>query len=120
MIYDRSDVVILPFPFITTGGVQQKARPALVISDRFINRRYDDVILLGITSQRIDNIIQTEYLIKEGTVEFIQSGLAKTSVIRCEYVMTVPIEIIARKLGKLPKETMNKIDLILKLSLGLQ
>jgi hypothetical protein len=22
MIYDRGDIVILPFPFITTGGVQ--------------------------------------------------------------------------------------------------
>ncbi len=104
MIYDRGDVVILPFPFITTGGVQQKARPALVISDRHINRRFDDVILLGITSQRIDNINQTEFLIKEGTDEFIQ----------------FPKEIIARKLGKLPEDTMNKIDPILKLSLGLQ
>ncbi len=120
MIYDRGDVVILPFPFITTGEVQQKARPALVISDHLINRRFDDVILLGITSQRIDNINQTEFLIKEGTDEFIQSGLAKTSVVRCEYVMTVPKEIIARKLGKLPEDTMNKIDPILKLSLGLQ
>jgi hypothetical protein len=62
MIYDRGDVVILPFPFITTGGY---------------------------------NINQTEFLIKEGTDEFIQSGLAKTSVVRCEYVMTVPKEIIA-------------------------
>lgn len=52
MIYDRGDVVILPFPFITTGGVQQKARPALVVSDHHINRRFDDVILIGITSQR--------------------------------------------------------------------
>jgi len=120
MIYDRGDVVILPFPFITTGGVQQKARPALVVSDHHINRRFDDVILLGITSQRIDNIKQTEFLIKEGTDEFIQSGLAKTSVVRCEYVMTVPKEIIARKLGKLPKDKMNKIYQILKLSLGLQ
>ena len=81
---------------------------------------FANVILLGITSQRIDNINQTEFLIKEGTDEFIQSGLAKTSVLRCEYVMTVPKEIISRKLGKLSDETMNKIDPILKLSLGLQ
>jgi len=33
--------------------------------------------------------------------------------------MTVPKEIIARKLGELSEETMNKIDPILKLSLGL-
>ena len=53
MIYDRGDVVILPFPFITADGVQQKARPALIVSDHSIERRFDDVILAGITSQRI-------------------------------------------------------------------
>ena len=83
-------------------------------------RRFDDVILAGITSQRIDDIKQTEYIIKEGTDEFIRSGLAKTSVVRCEYLMTVPDGIISRKLGKLSSKEMHKIDKILKLSLGLQ
>ncbi len=65
MSYDRGDVVLLPFPFITTDGVQQKARPALVISNHSIKRRFDDVILAGITSQRIDDINQTEFLIAQ-------------------------------------------------------
>lgn len=120
MTYDRGDVVILPFPFITNDGVQQKARPALVISNNLIKRRFNDLILAGITSQRIEEINQTEFLIEEGTEEFIHSGLARTSVVRCEYVMTVPQEIIARKLGKLSHKEMNKIDKILKLSLGLK
>ncbi len=120
MIYDRGDVVILPFPFITTDGVQQKARPALIVSDHSIERRFDDIILAGITSRRIDDIKQTEFIIKEGTDEFMRSGLAKTSVVRCEYLMTIPEGIIARKLGKLSDKEMHKIDKILKLSLGLR
>jgi mRNA-degrading endonuclease toxin of MazEF toxin-antitoxin module len=119
MIYDRGDVVILPFPFITTDGVQQKARPALVVSDHSIERRFEDVILAGITSRRIYAIKQTEFIVQEGTDEFIRSGLAKTSVVRCEYLMTVPEGIISRKLGKLSGQGMNKIDKILKMSLGL-
>ncbi|MBU4220495.1 MAG: type II toxin-antitoxin system PemK/MazF family toxin [Euryarchaeota archaeon] len=118
MIYDRGDVVILPFPFITPDGVQQKARPALIVSDHSIERRFDDVILAGITSQRTDDIKQTEFIIKEGTDEFIRSGLAKTSVVRCEYLMTVPEGIIARKLGKLSDKEMHRIDKVLKMSLG--
>jgi len=82
MIYDRGDVVILPFPFITTDGVQQKARPALIVSDHSIERRFDDVILAGITSQRIDDIKQTEFIVEEGTDEFIRSGLAKSGKMR--------------------------------------
>lgn len=119
MNYERGDVVILPFPFITSNGVQQKARPALIISNHSIERKFDDVILVGITSQKTDKIIHTEFLIEEGTAEFTQSGLAKTSVVKCEYIMTIPKEIIVRKLGNLPVETMSKIDQILKLSLGL-
>lgn len=65
MIYDRGDVVILPFPFITTYGVQQKARPALVVSDHSIERRFEDVILAGITSRSIYAIKQTEFIVQD-------------------------------------------------------
>lgn len=119
MNYKRRDIVILPFPFVTSKGTQQKARPALIVSDHSINRRFDDVILVGITSQRIDDIYETEFLIEEGTLEFEKSGLVKTSVVRCEYIMTIPAEIVARKLGEITKEVMNKIDERLKYSLGL-
>jgi len=120
MNYERGEVVTVPFPFVTISGTQQKARPALIISDHSIPRRFDDVILLGITSKRIDDIQATEYLIEDGTSEFIASGLVKSSVVRCEYVMTVPRQLIARKLGRLPKTIMDDIDKILKKSLGLK
>ena len=48
----------------------------------------------------------------------MNSGLAKTSVVRCEYIMTVPRRLVARRLGRLPEETMREIDKRLKLSLG--
>jgi mRNA interferase MazF len=119
MNYERGDVVIVPFPFVTTSGVQQKARPTLVISDHLIQRRFDDLILVGVTSKRNDDIEETEYLIQEGTEAFTESGLAKTSVVRCEYIMTLPRELVARKLGHLPKTITGEIDKILKRSLGL-
>jgi mRNA interferase MazF len=119
MNYERGDVVIVPFPFVTTFGVQQKARPALAISDHSIPRRFDDIILVGITSKRIDSIEATEYLIQDGTPEFVASGHAKSSVVRCEYVMTIPQQLVARKLGRLPITTVADIDKILKRSLGL-
>jgi mRNA interferase MazF len=119
MNYKRGDVVILPFPFITTGGAQQKARPALIISNHSIRRRFDDLILVGITSQRIDNVFETEFLITEQTKCFSNSGLKKTSVVRCEYLMTVPKSLAVRKLGELPDNVMTVIDKKIKKSLGL-
>lgn len=120
MNYSRNDVVILPFPFVTLTGTKQKARPALVISDHSIKRRFDDVILLGITSQRITDIKETEFLIEDSLPGFKVTGLAKTSVVRCEYIMTIPKEIISRKLGNISDTLMIEIDKRLKLSIGLK
>jgi mRNA interferase MazF len=100
--------------------VKQKARPALIISNHSIKRRFEDVILVAITSQRISKTTLTEISIKEKTDTFTRSGLGKTSVVRCEFIMTVPKELIARKLGNLPKEMLDKVDRVLKLSIGLQ
>ena len=120
MNYDRGDVVVVPFPFVTSEGASQKARPALIISDYTIDRRFDDLIMIGITSRIVENLKETEYRIVEGTEAFKHSGLAKTSAVRCEYIMTVPRRLVARRLGRLPEETMREIDKRLKLSLGIK
>lgn len=119
MNYDRDDVVIIPFPFVTSEGASQKARPVLIISDHSIDRRFWDLIMAGITSRIVEDLKETEYMIVEGTKDFESSGLAKTSVVRCEYIMTVPERLVARKLGSLHGETMSEIDKKLKLSLGI-
>jgi len=120
MSYNSGDIVIVPFPFVTIAGMEQKARPALIISNHNIERRFDDLILVAITSQNTDNIIGTEYLIEENTEAFNQSGLMKKSVVRCEYIMTVPQNIIVRKIGHLPVDVIYKINDIIMLSLGLK
>lgn len=119
MSYKRGDIVILPFPFVTAVGTQQKARPALVISDHSIQRRFDDLILAGITSKRIDNLMDTEFLIDEQAAYFEQSGLKKSSVVRCEYLMTIPNILVSRKLGELPPNIMKLIDEKIRKSVGL-
>jgi mRNA interferase MazF len=118
--YNRGDVVIVPFPFVTSEGALQKARPALIISDHSIDRRFEDLIMVGITSRIVEDLKETEYMIAEGTEAFKYSGLTKTSVVRCEYIMTVPRRLVARRLGHLPDETMKEVDKRLKLSLGIK
>ena len=118
--YNRGDVVIVPFPFVTSEGALQKARPAPIISDHSIDRRFEDLIMVGITSRTVKNLKEIEYRIVSGTEDFKYSGLIKTSVVRCDYIMTVPRGIVARRLGHLPDKTMKKIDKKLKLSLGME
>lgn len=91
----------------------------MIISNHSIDRRFDDLIMIGITSRIVEDLKETEYKIVKGTEAFKHSGLAKTSVVRCEYIMTVPRRLVARRLGRLPDETMKEIDKRLKLSLGI-
>lgn len=52
MKYRKGDIVVVKFPFILKEyGEKQKGRPALVISDDNVVKRYHDVILAAITSQ---------------------------------------------------------------------
>jgi mRNA-degrading endonuclease toxin of MazEF toxin-antitoxin module len=46
MSYKNGDIVVVRFPFALRSGSEiQKGRPALVISDDKVKRRYNDVIL---------------------------------------------------------------------------
>lgn len=116
--FNRGDVVLVPFPFIAISSVKRKLRPALVISDYSKRRRYSDVILLPITSQIHKSVFPTEVLIEARASYFIETGLAKTSMVRCEIIMTLPESLIIRKIGVF-KELMKFVDYALKTSIGL-
>lgn len=118
--YKRGEIILMPFPFIIEGDRKQKLRPALVISDDSINRRFSDVILLAVTSKIPNEIFRTEYLIKDFDSFFQQTGLKKSSVIRGEFIMTVPESLIIRKIGNLSEAIMEKIDGLVKISLGVK
>ncbi len=117
MNYSRGDIVIVPFPFITSGKQKiQKARPALVISEMTVDRRYNDLILAGITSRVPNNLKETEMLLGATPV----NGLVKKSTLRLEFVMTIPAEIVSRKVGQLTPQEMKEVDLKIAKSLGLR
>jgi mRNA-degrading endonuclease toxin of MazEF toxin-antitoxin module len=118
--YKRGDVVLVPFPFVISGGMKQKLRPALVVSDHSIDRRFSDLILLAITSQVPDKVLKTEYKVDSSAVYFGHTGLKKTSIIRGELIMTLPQSLVVRRIGELPLGIMAEVDKLLKTSLGLK
>jgi len=116
MNYNRGDIVVVPFPFVLSGGQKiQKARPALIISDMTLDRRYNDLILASITSQVPDDLKETEIIVEPTPV----NGLLKKSSLRLEFLMTVPSELISRKIGQLKPQEIKDVDLKIARSLGL-
>jgi len=120
-IYQRGDVVLIDYPFLTAAGTQQKLRPALVVSDHTVSRRFpDDLMLAAITSQHLTNLTANELEIHASHPDFGGTGLRATSIVRLDFVMTVPASLVSRKIGKLPDTLMGKVDTCLKRSLGLK
>lgn len=107
MKYKKGDIVVVKFPFILKEhGEKQKGRPALVISDDNVIKRYQDVVLAAITSQIPPAIKELEIILEP----IKTCGLIKRSLLRLDFVMTVPEELIARKIGEIPKDLIVEID----------
>ncbi len=100
MSYKKGDIVVVKFPFILKESAERhKGRPALVIFNDKVERRYKDVILAAITSQVPEKIMELELFLEP----IKSTGLAKRSLLRLDFVMTIPKELISRKIGVLPK-----------------
>ena len=111
MSYKKGDIVVVKFPFILKEeGEVKKGRPALVISDEKVSKRYKDATLAAITSYIPADIMEME-IILESTKK---TGLVKKSLLRLDFIMTVPEEVISRKIGRLPENLMIEVGRRLK------
>ena len=116
MNYKKGDIVVVRFPFVLRNGSEvQKGRPALIISDEKVKRRYSDVILAAITSQIPDDVMELELVIEpaKGT------GLLKKSLVRLDFIMTIPENLISRKIGRLSEDKVKQVESRIDRSLGI-
>lgn len=111
MKYSKGDIVVVKFPFLIREKEIQKGRPALIISNAAIKRRYDDYTLAAITSQIPSNIMELEIRLEPDK----SNGLVKESLLRLDFIMTIPTELISRKIGSLSQKIMDEVDKKLKL-----
>lgn len=115
MNYKKGDIVVVKFPFIRKEkGETQKGRPALVISDEKIERRYKDIILAAITSHVPMDTMELEIILEPET-----TGLVKRSLLRLDFLMTIPEELISRKIGRLPENQTIEVERKLKKLFGI-
>src|SRR5262245_55503703 len=97
----------------TKGREQAGQRPALVLSvDPFNASAAELVSLLPITSK--PRTVRTRIEIKPP-----EGGLSLVSYVICEQVRTVSTQRLAKPLGAVSRATMNAIEPIVKMLLGL-
>lgn len=114
----RGDVVILDFP--QGPGQPPKRRPAVVVQSDHNNTRLTSSIFAMFTSNvRLAATEGTQVLVDVATPEGQQSGLSRTSAVKCENLYTLPQAIIQRTIGRLPDPLMRQVDDALTVSLNL-
>jgi len=117
MPLSRGEIILVQFPY--SSGAGSKLRPAVVVQPDFNNRRLTNVILAPITTtiQRAGE--STQYLVDAGSSAGKAAGLRHTSVVTCENLTTVAQSLVRRRLGRLPPDAMDQVNVCLKAALGL-
>ena len=116
MRYKKGDIVVVKFPFLLKEGREvQKGRPALVVNNSEVKKRYNNVVLAAITSRIPLEVMEMEIVLEpENSI-----GLIKKSLLRLDFIMTIPEELISRKIGVIPKQVMEMVDGKLKRLFGI-
>ncbi len=98
----------------TIGHEIKKSRPALIIQNDIGNKYSHITIIAPITSQNTDKLYPIEVLLNKNI-----SNLKKNSKILLNQIRAVDKMRLTKKLGKVDKDTLNKINEAIKISLGL-
>ena len=98
----QGDIVLMPFPFSDLSP-NPKKRPAVVISNKLVNKS-EDVILAAITS----NIRNDEFSFKIHNKD-VSHPLPHLSEIRCDKIFTADKGIIIKKISSLNKEKQKSL-----------
>lgn len=112
--YKQGDIVLIPFPFTDLTAI--KRRPAVITSSERFNKKYNDVIVLAITSQIPERLSEEDILLSPQ--EQKEAGLPKTSLVKVGKIVTIDQRLIRKKLGTLSfttfKKLTNALDQIVK------
>lgn len=113
-LYNRWDVVVLPYPLAgPMGEMGARRRPGLIVSAESLQRDYGLYWVLMITSQ--GQTAQTADIVIE---DWEQAGLPAPSLVRTTKILTVQARQIIRPLGQLSMADQSRVVLELSRFMG--
>ncbi|MEO6456643.1 MAG: type II toxin-antitoxin system PemK/MazF family toxin [Ginsengibacter sp.] len=92
----EGDIVLIDLP---QSGGGSKLRPALILKQL---PKYNDFLVCGISSQINQYIKDFDEILNEQDVDFKQTGLRKTSVIRIFFLAIVSPQNVSGSIGNIP------------------
>lgn len=117
MSFHRGDVVIALFP--NADGSPPKPRPVVVVQSDVYNAKIKNLIVTAVTSNLRHATDPASVLIEVNTPEGKATGLRQNSVVSCINLATIDDALVAKRIGQLSVPLMQRIDICLKVALGL-
>ncbi|MBI3270720.1 MAG: type II toxin-antitoxin system PemK/MazF family toxin [Planctomycetes bacterium] len=115
----RGDVVLVAFPLVAAeGSLQQERRPALVVQADRYNRRRAVVIQAAIASARSSRELPCKVFVTQNSAAGRMAGLWVDSIVDCQTLVTIPLDLIPKRLGRFPAEAMLRVESGLRDALG--
>ncbi|MBI2336447.1 MAG: type II toxin-antitoxin system PemK/MazF family toxin [Deltaproteobacteria bacterium] len=99
----------------TVGTEIRKKRPAIIISNNAANRRYHQVTVIPLTSQKIQEIEPFQVYVAAQ-----ESGLQKESKALAEQIRTVSKLRLGSRIGNLSTETLTLLEKAIQIHLDLK
>lgn len=112
MTIDRGDIVLIEFD-PTRGNEIKKTRPAIVVTNNVANTYSRILMVIPLTSKNLDTIYPHEVLVEKA------KGLSVPSKAVVAQMRAIDRSRIQNKLGRISPQTLQNVDLSIKIHLGL-
>jgi mRNA interferase MazF len=110
MIFDRFELIVVPFPFVDSP--RTRPRPALVLSNRHFNRANGHTVLAMVT-----RATHTRWPSDHAIEDLAPTGLRDPSVVRFK-VFTLDNRILQRGIGRLGNADARACSTTLRATFG--
>lgn len=103
MHINQKEIVLLPYPFSNLEGM--KVRPALIVSNKFFNKKSADCLAVPLTT-----IIKDEpYSVIINNNDMVSGELIKQSRIRTDKIFSIEKNRVTMKIGTIKEKTFGKV-----------
>lgn len=101
--FEQGEIVFVPVPFTNLASL--KKRPVLILSRTDYNKKSEDVVCCGITS----NIKSTDNSVLIKSNDLLSGFLPKPSRIKVSIIFTLEKSIVIRSFGKVKENITEKV-----------
>lgn len=101
--YEAGDIVLVPFPFTDLSAT--KRRPVMVLSTEGCNRRSEDFVTCGITS----NLKDRGHSVVIDSGDMAEGTLPVKSQVKADKIFTLERSLVLRRLGKVRPDVLASV-----------